>query len=181
MLACHRSVRLLMLSIRQDLLSPQSFLLECVGLVLILGLRLHKLLLLDLLRSLEHYLVFLLLVKALEVVRLDTVWSQHRNFSLRVFCHHIMIVDIVYLSPVLVSPMLMHLSLSGPLFLSHELVNPLSILLILVPSPIVLRLSFSQNLEMVQRLLVKQVIDIRLSFPLQVFLFDLLLTPVLLL
>ena len=180
-LVLHTSMVLLKVSISQDLLTTNVFLLHGVSLILVYLLLLHEAGLLQLLGSLIVDVVDLTLIESLKVVWLDSVVSEHAHFSLRVLSHEVVGGGEGDLFLVEVSPIIVVVSISLSLLLGHLLVNFLCELLVVKPVLVVLTLSLSQNLVEVDGLLVELLVDESLVLFFVLLFPDLLFAPILLL
>jgi len=94
----------LKIAIIDDLHASHMLLLHGPESFLFLALFLEKLLLNQLLVSLMEDSGLLILIKTLEMIRLNTVWCKHRSHSCRVLSHQIMSQCVVHLMSFLFSP-----------------------------------------------------------------------------
>mmetsp|Transcript_15589 Transcript_15589/g.23922 ORF Transcript_15589/g.23922 Transcript_15589/m.23922 type:complete len:225 (-) Transcript_15589:123-797(-) len=147
-----------------------------LSLVLILLLQVHDLLVADLVD-----IVLLLLVEALEVIRLDSMRSQHADLSSWVLSHEIVVSCVFKLLLLLVLPGLVHFVVSVPLLLGQHLVDALALLFVLESLLIVLGLGLLQMIVEDDTLLVEHLIDVLCHFLAHLLLANLLFAPVLLL
>lgn len=146
-----------------------------------LGLGLSLSLLLELVLSLIVNVVDLVLVEALEVVGLYAVGSEHAHFSLRVLCHEVVVVRVVDLVLVLSRPQIMLSLVPLLLFHGHELVDGLRVPLVFEASLIMVLLGLPEDAVEMERLLVKQLVDLLFVFLAHRLFSNLLFAPVLLL
>ena len=109
------------------------------------------------------------------------MWSKHAHLSLRVFSHEVVIQSVIELVCLLLVPDPFLIFNHLPLLFCQLSINLLGIALILIPNPIMIRLSLPQSIIEVESLGIKELIDLFIQIFLHVPLFYLLLAPVLLL
>ena len=171
----------LLCSISEHLLASLVFKLKRIHLLFVGLLLFHELSLFDLHLLLQFNLILLGFGEALEVIRLDTMRRKHRHLSLLVLRHHVVIIRVVDLVVLLTIPRLMLHDLTLLLFLSKDLVNRISVLLVASALISVLLLRLSKLIIVVSGLLVEHLIDSLVHGLFILLLLDLLLAPVLLL
>ena len=108
----------LVISISENLLSSLMLKLQSVQFILWLFLFVGLVLLTNLLGSLKHDLLLLSFCESLEVIWLYSMISQHRNLSLLVLSHEIMVICVVELMGLRLLPLLMLKNLAVLLLLS---------------------------------------------------------------
>ena len=177
----HSSQSLLHGSVRQDLLSADLLQLHSIHFIFFLLLFFHELGLSDLLLPLEVDLVDLSLIKALEVVRLHTVGSQHGHLGGRVLSHEIGGIRLRNFNLFLLGPDLVLEDLALLFLLRQSLVYAIVFLFVVSSLPVVLRLGVGQSLVECESLLIEELLSLPLVLLAHQLLSDLLLAPVLLL
>ena len=160
----HRSELPLHFAVIQDLVSSYLLELHSVELVLLLLLLPHHLSLSHLHFALKVDLVDLILVQALEVVWLHTMWGEHAHLGLRIFSHEIMVIGKLQFVFLELGPRLMHLDLPFLLLLCQDLIDIVGVDLVLRPSLIMLFLRLLQNVVEIQSLLIEQIVNRLLQF-----------------
>ena len=155
----HRSKISLHFAIVKDLVSSNFLELHGIQLILFLLLVFHHVGFADLHFALQIDLVNMVLIKALKVIWLHTVWRQHAHLSLRVLSHEIMIIGIFKLMLLELCPRIVHRDFPLLLLLGEDLIDVVGVDLVLRPRLIVVLLSLLQDLVEFQRLLVKEFVN----------------------